>query len=203
MGLAQDAPDTAILTEDEAWIYLQATTMNVWSACGQTPIVRVDPGRSKAAFYGTLDLQTGRELVSRSAVLNAQASAEHLNLILQAIPERPILLFWDRAPWPRGEPIRQLLRDNPRLAIIEFPVAGPDLNPQEQVWKLTRRALSHIHLFPKLPDLADRFYDHLIVHTFLLHILGSLRLLADLSVFELCSQLATTTGALWYYARRT
>jgi hypothetical protein len=32
---------------------------------------------------------------------------------------------------------------------------------QEQVWKLTRRAVSHIHTIPKLPDLADRFYQHL------------------------------------------
>ena len=166
MDGAQDAPNTAILTEDEAWMYLQATTMNVWSACGQTPVVRVDPGRTKAAFYGTLDLQTGQALVSRCAVVNAQASAQHLNLILQAMPDRPILLFWDRAPWHRGEPIRQVLLANPRLAIIEFPVAAPDLNPQEQIWMLTRRAVSHNHPFAKLPDLADRFYDHLTTHPF-------------------------------------
>jgi transposase len=122
--------------------------------------------RSKAAFYGTLDLQSGQELVSRRAVLNAQSSAEHLNHLLQAIPDRPILLFGDRAPWHRGEPIRQVLRDNPRLTIIEFPVAAPDLNPQEQVWKLTRRAISHNHSFPKLPDLADRFFNHLMTNTF-------------------------------------
>ncbi len=166
MDIAQDAPDTAILTEDEAWMYLQATTMNVWSACGQTPVVRVDPGRTKAAFYGTLDLRTGQELVSRCAGLNAEASAQHLCLILQAIPNRPILLFWDRAPWHRGEPIRELLQANPRLTVIEYPVAAPDLNPQEQVWKLTRRAVSHNHLIPKLPDLADRFHHHLLANTF-------------------------------------
>src|SRR5579859_2486876 len=106
--MLQAAPQTAILSEDEAWMYLQATTMNVWSPSGQTPSVRVDPGRAKAAFYGTLDLQTGQELVSRSPVLTAQASAQHLDLILKAIPERPILLLWDRAPWHHGEPIRQL-----------------------------------------------------------------------------------------------
>jgi hypothetical protein len=166
IDIAQDAPDTAILTEDEAWMYLQATTMSVWSARGQTPTVRVDPGRTKAAFYGTLDLQTGQELVSRCSVLNAQASAHHLRLILQAIPDRPILLLWDRAPWHRGEPICQLLQANPRLTIIEYPVAAPDLNPQEQVWKLTRRAISHNHTSPTLPDLADHFYHHLTTHTF-------------------------------------
>lgn len=166
MDVAQDAPHTAILTEDEAWMYLQATTMSAWAPSGQTPIVRVDPGRTKAAFYGTLDLRTGQELVSRCSVLNAEASAQHLSLILQAIPERPILLFWDRAPWHHGQSIRQLLQANPRLTIIEYPVAAPDLNPQEQVWKLTRRAISHNHTIPKLPDLADRFHQHLTAHSF-------------------------------------
>jgi len=154
------------LSEDEAWMYLQATTMNAWSPCGQTPLVRADPGRAKAAFYGTLDLRTGQELVSRSPRLTALCSAEHLDMLLHAIPERPILLFWDRAPWHHGEPIRQLLQANPRLTIIEYPVAAPELNPQEQVWKHTRRAVSHNHAFPKLPHLADRFEQHLLAHAF-------------------------------------
>ena len=166
IDLAQAQPGTVYLAEDEAWMYLQATTMNAWAACGQTPVVRVDPGRTKTAFYGTLDLQTGQELVSRCAVLNAEASAQHLNLILQAIPDRPILLLWDRAPWHRGQPIRELLQVNSRLTIIEYPVAAPDLNPQEQVWKLTRRAVCHNHTIPKLPDLADRFHHHLTATTF-------------------------------------
>ena len=114
-------------------MYLHATTMNVWPPSGQTPFVRTDPGRAKAACFGTLDLQTGQELVSRSPLLNAPVSAQHLDVIWQAIPERPILVFWDRAPWQRGAPIRQALQANPRLTILEYPVAAPDLNPQAQV----------------------------------------------------------------------
>jgi hypothetical protein len=80
-----------ILAEDEAWMYLQATTMYVWSPCGQTPVVRVDPGRKKAGFYGTLNLHTGEEIVTRSEVFNAQVSAQHLQQVLDAFPDRPIL----------------------------------------------------------------------------------------------------------------
>lgn len=155
-----------ILSEDEAWMYLQATTMNVWSPCGQTPIVRVDPGRSKAGFYGTLDLKTGHEIVTRSPVFNAEVSAQHLQQVLDAFPGRPILFFWDRAPWHRGEPIRRILVANPRLEIMEYPVAAPELNPQEQVWKHTRRAVSHNHITPRLPKLADDFEKHLLSNPF-------------------------------------
>jgi transposase len=155
-----------LLSEDEAWMYLQATTMNAWSPRGQTPIVRVDPGRRKTGFYGTLDLQTGQEWVLRSEHFNGDTTARHLQQLLDAYPDRPILLLWDRAKWHQDEPIRELLEANPRLEIMWFPVASPDLNPQEQVWKLTRRAVSHNHLIPKLPDLADKFEQHLKSHTF-------------------------------------
>ncbi len=147
-------------------MYLQATTMNVRSPCGQTPIVRVDPGRSKAGFYGTLDLKTGHEIVTRSLVFNAQVSAQHLQQVLDAFPGRHLLFFWDRAPWHRGDPIRRLLAANPRLEIIEYPVAAPELNPQEQVWKQTRRTVSHNHVSTKLPQLADDFEHHLRSNTF-------------------------------------
>jgi hypothetical protein len=47
-----------------------------------------------------------------------------------------------------------------------FPVAAPDLNPQEHVWKAVRRAVSHNHVTPRLPELADRFEQHLASNTF-------------------------------------
>lgn len=140
--------------------------MNVWSPRGQTPVVRVDAGRSKAGFYGTLDLQTGDEVITRSTVFNAEVSAHHLQQVLAAFPGQSLLLFWDRAPWHRGEPIRRVLAANPRLEIVEYPVAAPELNPQEQVWKQTRRAVSHNHITPRLPKLADDFENHLRSNTF-------------------------------------
>jgi len=147
-------------------MYLQATTMKVWSPCGQTPVVRVDAGRSKVGFYGTLNLKTGYEIVTRSTLFNAEVSAQHLQQVLDAFPGKPILFFWDRAPWHRGDPIRRILDANPRLEVIEYPTAAPDLNPQEQVWKQTRRAIGHNHLTPRLDTLADDFENHLKTNTF-------------------------------------
>jgi transposase len=166
MDVAQTRPDTIFLAEDEAWMYLQATTMAVWSPTGQTPITNVDPGRTKMGFYGTLNLKTGEELVTRTANFNSQTTAAHLQTILNAFPGLPIVLLWDRAKWHRGPMVRDLLAANPRLEIIEFPTASPELNPQEQVWKQTRRKISHNHLEPKLLALADRFENHLRSNTF-------------------------------------
>ena len=159
--MAQDAPNTVFLAGDEAGLYLQATTCYVWSLTGQTPIVRVDPGRAKTNFYGVLNLQSGQEVAMRSDLMNAEVSAQYLEMILETNPDVPILLFWDRAPWHRGKPIDQVLEKHPRLEIIFFPTASPDLNPQEHVWKAVRKQVSHNHLEARLPQLADRFLNRL------------------------------------------
>ena len=166
IDVAQDAPKTVFLAGDEAGLYLQATTCQVWSPTRQTPIVRADPGRAKTNFYGALNLQTGQELAMRSDLMNAEVSAQYLEMSLEANPDVPMILFWDRAPWRRGRPIDKVLVENPRLEIIFFPSASPDLNPQEHVWKAVRRQISHNHLEVKLPDLADRFLCKLNSTTF-------------------------------------
>ncbi len=149
------------MAEDEASLYLQATTMAVWGPRGQSFTVWCDPSRTNTNFYVTLNLQTGQELVTQAATMNAETTATHLQALLAAYPDVPILLLWDRAPWHRGSAIREVLDANPRLQIIVFPTAAPDLNPQEHVWKATRRAVSHNHSQRRLPDLAQRFERHL------------------------------------------
>jgi transposase len=51
--------------------------------------------------------------------------------------------------------LKAFLQAHPRLEILFFPPASPDLNPQEQVWKATREAISHNHAEAKLERLAD------------------------------------------------
>ncbi len=161
MDAAQDAAPPIILTEDEASLYLQATTQTVWAMQGQTPCVRVDPSRTKINFYGTLNLLTGEELALRADHLNGDTTAFYLQCVLETYPGVPILLFWDRAPWHHGAAIEQVVAANPRLEIIWYPVASPELNPQEQVWKATRRHVSHNHEQVQLGSLADQFETYL------------------------------------------
>jgi len=150
-----------ILAEDEASLYLQATTMRVWHRCGHTPLIQVSPNRACTHFYGALDLQTGHETVMRSAMMNGATTVLFLLRLLAAYPTQPILLLWDRATWHRSKLVKTFLHDNPRLELLWLPAAAPDLNPQEHVWKATREAVSHNHAIPKLDQLADSFEAHL------------------------------------------
>jgi transposase len=155
-----------ILAEDEAKIYLQASTMAVWAPRGQAFTVRCDAGRAHTAFYGTLDLKTGREIVTQAEQMTAETTALHVQALLDAYPDVNILLLWDRAPWHRGEDIRTLLAANPRLELVTLPTAAPDLNPQEHIWRATRRKVCHNHTERYLPGLAKRFEHHLRETTF-------------------------------------
>ena len=155
-----------VLALDEASLYLQATPMAVWAPQGQTLVVPCDPGRDKTSCYGTLDLKTGREIVKQVETMNAQTTAAYLEQVLAAYPDVPILLLWDKAPWHQGPQIRAVVEANPRLELVKFPTAAPDLNPQEHVWRATRRATSHNHTERRLPDLAKQFENHLATSTF-------------------------------------
>jgi transposase len=93
--------------------------------------------------------------------MNGETSALFLLKVLAAFADQPILLFWDKAPWHRGPAVQAVLDANPRLEIVYFPTAAPELNPQEHVWKATRAAVSHNHSMRKLEHLADAFEHHL------------------------------------------
>jgi hypothetical protein len=135
--------------------------MRVFAPVGQTPIVRIAPQPDKVSFYGTINLGTGQVIAHRSPAMNEAVAAQHLQQKLDAVPDRDFLLLWDRAPWHHGPFISQILEKRPRLEIMLLPVAAPDMNPQEHVWKATRGATSHNHIQKHLPDLADRFERHL------------------------------------------
>ena len=147
-------------------LYLQTTLKTVWHFRGQTPIIKRHPGREVTHFYGALNLATGQEVVMRTPIMNADVSALFLQKLLLAYPDRPILLFWDKAPWHQGPAIQRLLADHPRLEIVYFPTAAPDLNPQEHVWKATRAAVSHNHQIANLDHLANAVEAYLTSTTF-------------------------------------
>jgi transposase len=157
----QDHPDGQVIALDEMSLYFQATTPRVWAEVGQTPVVRVSPQRDHVHFYGAVNLRTGHELALPTIEMNSQTTATFLRDVLLSDPAQPILLLWDRAKWHKGEAVRQLLADHPRLTPVFFPPASPHLNPQEHVWGQARSEISHNHTYPTFSQLKTAFLDFL------------------------------------------
>jgi transposase len=85
-----------------------------------------------------------------------EAFASHLRHVGRVYPrERPprVVLVIDNAPWHRGQPIDEAMRDNPHLEFYRLPSYSPQLNPVERFWKKLRRRATHNRLFDTLADL--------------------------------------------------
>ena len=59
-----------------------------------------------------------------------------------------VIVIWDDGPMHKGEPIREVLRQFPRLTLEPLPAYAPDLNPVEQLWNYLK--------YTELPNFAPR-----------------------------------------------
>ena len=157
----QDHAEGQVIALDEMSLYFQATTTRVWSVVGDTPIIRVSPQRDHTHFYGALNLGSGHEFALPCPEMTSQTTAAFLRDLLLCYPSQPILLLWDRASWHKGEAVKRVLADHPRLETVFFPPACPDLNPQEHVWSQARATVSHNHTLPTFAALKTAFLRYL------------------------------------------
>ena len=157
----QQYPAGVILAMDQMSLYFQATLTRVWAPIGQTPVVRVSPSRDHIHFYGALDVRRGRAIAVPTEEETTTMTVTFLMMLLLLFPTQVILLLLDRAPWHAGPELDQLLADNPRLDLLYFPPACPELNPQEHVWEHAREAIGHNLAFTRFATLIDAFDTYL------------------------------------------
>jgi putative transposase len=99
-----------------------------------------------------------RDKVSVAAALTLSPSQGHVSMYYQTYPngyvnvgvyvdfvrsllrriDNPLVLVHDRGNMHRGDPIRQLESEFPRLNLNFLPPYAPELNPVEQVWNFTK-----------------------------------------------------------------
>lgn len=85
-----------------------------------------------------------------------EAFAAHLRHLGRVYPRAAyprVVLVIDNAPWHRGRPIDEALRENPHLEFKRLPSYSPQLNPIERFWKKLRRRATHNRLFDTLAEL--------------------------------------------------
>lgn len=85
-----------------------------------------------------------------------EAFAAHLRHVGRVYPQKQyseVVLVIDNAPWHRGKPIDEALKDHPHLKFKRLPSYSPQLNPIERLWKKLRRRATHNRLFDALSDL--------------------------------------------------
>src|SRR5262249_44854923 len=129
-----------IVLIDESGVLLNPLVSRSLAPRGQPLILRVPGGH--------------REKVSAIAGLSLSPHARRLGLYFETYPDRhitsvqtaaflrdllrhlrgPVIVVWDNGPMHKGEPIRRVLADYPRLTVEWLPPYAPELNPVEHLW---------------------------------------------------------------------
>jgi transposase len=115
---------------------------------------------SAAVHANTLESpQNAKKRTGKSKTRRMQeAFADHLRHVGRVYPREKhpkVVLVIDNAPWHRGQPIDEALRENPHLEFKRLPSYSPQLNPIERLWKKLRRRATHNRLFDTLADLKS------------------------------------------------
>jgi transposase len=115
---------------------------------------------SAAVHANTLESpKDAKQRTGKSKTRRMQAAfANHLRHVGRVYPREKhskVVLVIDNAPWHRGQPINEALRDNPHLEFKRLPSYSPQLNPIERLWKKLRRRATHNRLFDTLTDLKS------------------------------------------------
>jgi hypothetical protein len=139
-GKKKVAAGAQLILIDEAGALLAPLVRRTLARRGQTPIFKHRARhREKVSLIAAMLFSTalaGLGLHFRTYpkdYVNNVKAADFLRALLREIPGEVVVL-WDGGAMHKGEPIRELLREQPRLCIVRLPPYCPKFNPVEYLW---------------------------------------------------------------------
>jgi hypothetical protein len=125
---------------DETGLQLSPLRRRTWAAVGLRPFLKQFYGqRKKVSVIGALALSPDRQrhafhfqTLPDGSFKSVQVAA-FLRELLRKIPGK-VIVVWDNGSMHKGQAMRDLLAEFPRLSVEWLPPYAPELNPVEQVW---------------------------------------------------------------------
>lgn len=134
---------------------------------GKTPILRTKAAhRERVSATAALTISPRRHRLGLywrtypRDFVNAARSEEFLRGLLRHL-RGPVIVVWDGGPMHKGEPIRRVLDDYPRLSLERLPPYAPELNPVEYLWTHLKYGQLANYLAENVFDLDETLRDHL------------------------------------------
>lgn len=120
------------------------------------------PGRKSVGYSGFVTYGSGELFVAKPSWFNYETTITSIREFLAAIKLKhgeKIILVMDNAPWHKKA--KRLIESEKEYAdirkvitIVSLPPYSPDLNPIEQVWRVTRREKTHNRFWKNLEALV-------------------------------------------------
>jgi putative transposase len=125
---------------DESGVLMSPLVRRTLAPRGKTPILKVQgKQREKVSITAALTISPRRHRLGlywqtypRNFV-NAERAADFLRALMRRL-HGAVIVVWDGGPMHKGEPIRKVLADFPRLSLERLPPYAPELNPVEYLW---------------------------------------------------------------------
>ena len=161
-----EADDKLILIyKDEVHFQIQTTVTASWYKKGSAPKVKSFPSKSKVSYSGFVVPENGILFTVKPETFNYITTIESIRAFLATNPApkgKKYALVMDNASWHKKavrlvetEALPEYADIRDSVVFIKFPPYSPDLNPIEQVWRITRRENTHNVFFPNLTKLVD------------------------------------------------
>jgi len=133
---------------DESGFLLIPTVLRTWAPRGKTPVHRHRYKRDKVSVISGVSVSPRRQRLGLYYRLHPLRNigqvevCEFLRYLLRHLAG-PVIALLDNSNTHKGAPLRELRRRHRRLHVEHFPSYAPELNPDEGVWSLAKRALAN------------------------------------------------------------
>ena len=156
-------PNAIVIFQDEVHFTVESTITRQWFPKGSCPKVRSYPGRKSVAYSGFIIPETGQLFTVKPDWFNFETTIDSIRQFIASITleaGKKLYLIMDNAPWHKKA--KRLIETEEEYADIReaitlesMPPYSPDLNPIEQVWRITRREKTHNRYWSGLPALVS------------------------------------------------
>ena len=140
-GVENENPNLKILYGDESFFRSETPLTNTWGDTKQRKSIKISSHHGTIGVIGAVDPKSGyhEELV----ITEGRIDSVVVNLFLKQLSKKhkgeKILLILDNASYHRNQGSKKYpLPEN--ISLMFLPPYSPDLNPQENVWKIVKEA---------------------------------------------------------------
>jgi transposase len=132
---------------DESGFLLIPSVERTWAPRGQTPLLRHHARRERISVISGLSVSPRRRrcglyfLFSADNIRHPEVRTFLRDLLRHL--RGHVIVIWDNATIHKGDAIRALQARYSRLHLYRFPGYAPELNPDEGIWRIAKRALAN------------------------------------------------------------